>query len=326
VTGKRKLLYALISVGVFFLTIELALRLTYPDITERAQELQFANPHRDQPETFLRDPVLFWKLKPSVAKKQINPAGFRGPLRPIEKPEGVYRICCLGDSCTFGLGNPPVSYEHTYPAVLENLLNNKGPHPTEVLNFGIPGYSSFQGLKLLETEVVQYQPDLVTVYFGLNDGMEAIGYPDAKQRVMARMPGWVKAPQQGLWRSALYTVLSLGMTQARRSAGTEGLLRVNQEEFQQNIAAVQALGARLGFEVLVIPAVHIGSEGELKVEPASGLVANVPVLEAFLATGRAPGELIYPPPDSVHPTAEGHRTIAEALAAELIPITTARLR
>jgi len=107
---KKRLLFALLVVALFLAASELAVRLSFPGLTAKVPTMQFTNPHLDQPESFERDPALFWRLRPDNAAWEVNGDGYRGPLRPRAKPPGTLRVCCLGDSCTFGLGTPPVAY------------------------------------------------------------------------------------------------------------------------------------------------------------------------------------------------------------------------
>ena len=77
-------------------------------------------------------------------------------------------IVCLGDSVT-GV------YYHTgghraYPEMLELALRQAHPHaPIRVINAGISGNSTIDGLARLEQDVLQHHPTLVTISFGLND-------------------------------------------------------------------------------------------------------------------------------------------------------------
>ena len=60
--------------------------------------------------------------------------------------------------------------EQTYPLVLQEILRARYPGwDVEVLNTGVLGYSSYQGLVWLGDEIVRYQPDLVLTYFGLHE-------------------------------------------------------------------------------------------------------------------------------------------------------------
>ena len=56
------------------------------------------------------------------------------------------------------------------------------------MNFGVLGYSSFQGLELLKRRVLDLQPDVVLIGFGMNDS-EVAGYrdKDVGQRRGARL-------------------------------------------------------------------------------------------------------------------------------------------
>ncbi|MCC6142224.1 MAG: hypothetical protein IT368_00305, partial [Candidatus Hydrogenedentes bacterium] len=75
------------------------------------------------------------------------------------------RILCLGDSTTFGLG---VNDDDTWPHQLQMIL---GAHrkDVQVLNAGVSGYSSLQGLAALRDTGVLFAPQLVIVTFGYND-------------------------------------------------------------------------------------------------------------------------------------------------------------
>jgi hypothetical protein len=55
----------------------------------------------------------------------------------------------------------------------------------DVLNFGVLGYSSFQGLQLLKTRVLDLHPDIVAIGFGMNDS-EVAGYRDRDMVTAAR--------------------------------------------------------------------------------------------------------------------------------------------
>jgi lysophospholipase L1-like esterase len=96
---------------------------------------------------------------------QVNSRGFRAREFSPQKPSDVFRIIMLGDSVTFGM----VGEDCHYPGVLQRLFDAEGPGRVEVINTAVEGYDSTDVLRLLEKELMDYSPDLVTVLIGWND-------------------------------------------------------------------------------------------------------------------------------------------------------------
>jgi lysophospholipase L1-like esterase len=97
----------------------------------------------------------------------INSLGFRGPDFQAIKPTGTLRIICLGGSSTFGFHNQDTG---TYPVQLQNLLNQNHRNITvEVINAGFPYYTTGSILSLLQEEILNYGPDILTLYSAAND-------------------------------------------------------------------------------------------------------------------------------------------------------------
>lgn len=123
------------------------------------------------------DDALGFRLRPGAqtAHYQINAQGFRGPEADPVKPAGTYRIVTLGGSTTFGWG---VAETETYSRLLEAQLKAACVPSLagriEVLNGGVPGYTSGQDLAALEARWLAYQPDLILVMTGLNDVIVAV--------------------------------------------------------------------------------------------------------------------------------------------------------
>lgn len=165
-----------------------------------------------------------------VWEVSLNSHGFRGQEFALRKPTGTFRIVCLGDSWTFGAN---VDQPAAFPAQLGRLLTREFPHTTfEVLNLGVMGYSSFQGLKLWRTKAAELEPDLVLIGFGVNDG-SVVGWRDADWIGRSESPIEVAATLAGkveivkLLRYALVTRThrpwSIGgfMQRASAAAGTQ---------------------------------------------------------------------------------------------------------
>jgi len=90
-----------------------------------------------------------------------NSRGLRDRERSLAKPPGMQRLVALGDSFMWGYG---VENEQMFTSRLEGLLEH-----TEVLNFGVNGYSTVQELVRLETDGLAYAPDTAVLSFCWND-------------------------------------------------------------------------------------------------------------------------------------------------------------
>ena len=98
---------------------------------------------------------------------RINNHGFRGPDFESQKPPGVFRVVCMGGSSTFGYTDRD---EGTYPYLLQKAFDE---HPSamrvEVINAGIPHFNTDHLVAALETEILSWSPDVITLYCAYND-------------------------------------------------------------------------------------------------------------------------------------------------------------
>lgn len=84
------------------------------------------------------------------------------------------KIVAFGDSITEGTyGGADVS--QAWPFVLQMFLNKAGI-PCEVLNMGIPGETTPEGLRRFKRQVVSQKPKLVLIMYGANDSFVPYGY------------------------------------------------------------------------------------------------------------------------------------------------------
>jgi len=133
-----------------------------------------------------------YKLKPRIDVQAINPFndievrknvtfritsntdGFR-TREFIRKKAGTFRIVTLGDSTTFGWGVDP---GYTWQHLLEKRLA-RDMSGIEVLNLGLPGFTTRHGLGVMRHYALKLEPDLIILGFGANDGRHLLRSADA---------------------------------------------------------------------------------------------------------------------------------------------------
>lgn len=286
------------------------------------------------------DPFLMWSLKPGRhygdAGVIINSQGFRGREYTKKKDGNVFRILCLGDSSTFGVH---VQQQETYAARLEDRLNRESGGKTryEVINAGVEGYSSCQGLAFYRLKGYEYAPDIVTFYFGLTD--EKKKYSLSDRQLMQKDGGAAKAIRASLENNFLLSLHSYRIFRKyiNRALGREQdntfkkVTRVELEDFRKNILELNGLCRKNG-AVLVLISPPLEKEGypysyafpyRVLLENISG-ENNIPLVNIPEMTERSP---IYTTPfflDRAHPNPLGHRIIMEKihdhlLAGRLLP-------
>ncbi len=158
-----------ISIGILLAVLGVELAGGLINRIERKQYRSIA-----EKSLFRADPLLGYSLKPSfrIDYGETTPVetdrwGWRDREYPREKGAGVFRVVCIGDSRVFGLGLPA---EETYPKQLERILRERRPgRAVEVINAGVPGYTSREGAVLVREVLPAFSPDLVIASFGHND-------------------------------------------------------------------------------------------------------------------------------------------------------------
>ncbi len=196
---------------------------------------------------------------------------FNAQTFPIHKPQGTYRIFCLGGSAAYGY---PFGAAVAFSRWLGDACRSLWPERRfEVINAAGMSYGSHR-LRALTREILEYEPDLVIVYSGHNEFIEKDFY---LQSAASRLVG-VRA---FLARFHLYNFLkqTLGKLASgtRRGPGRfdEFGLHVERREnvswtdeeragvlqkYRENIAAIADRLAGRGVPLLLIaPAPNLGN-------------------------------------------------------------------
>lgn len=120
-------------------------------------------------------PYVNYGLTPNLERKpgsrgqvrSSNALGFRGDEIESPKPDGRYRVVCLGGSTTY---SDLVNDDETYPVHLERLLAESRPDlDVEVVNAGVPSYTSAESLANLVFRCLDLEPDAIVLYQAAND-------------------------------------------------------------------------------------------------------------------------------------------------------------
>lgn len=310
------------------------------------------------------DRFLFYRLRPDAHVELLDPfappqaleqsrwsvhtnaQGFRGEDFAPTKAPGTLRVAVLGDSSTFGWG---VEHFETYPERLASALATRlgiDRAQLEVLNLGVPGYSSFQGRVLLERTALPLAPDLVIWSYLSNDGAMT-GVSDAatyaeRQGARGALLEWLHASRAFETLEAWIQVLRRSVAPAPAPDPTDAGQRniPSYAVAAENVRSAVATARDAGVPILLLGQCTRGEPARVLAQVAqeSGvphldatalLDAAVPRIaseEAFgeqrLAMRKRYGEteLAAHPfwlaflPDHCHPNAFGHRLVADELA------------
>jgi lysophospholipase L1-like esterase len=247
---------------------------------------------------------------------RLDRLGLRGavPTHP-----GAVGVVALGDELTFGWN---LADEDTYPAQLQKILTTMGAQHPDVLNAGVPGYTSYQGLILLQELLQQFQPRVVVASFHLNDAVykpphDATDFASVLEPFSLRnwAPRW-EAGALWLWSSARPPV-----TRWERTAA-----RVPVNHYQADIEAVLAETRHAGAQIIFLNigfAPQLGSRGPQPRRYRRGWLEDdynaivrkvarkldAPLLEISGTTLNQETML-----DEFHPSPSGCRLIAERVA------------
>ena len=165
--GRKKLLFGAVATSLLIGGWEVTARVA------GVAECRGVEPDPGNWEEMLGSTRTLWEMRPNYTipspvgrATQINAVGLRDTLLPAAsggrpKRDNERRIITTGDSSVYGWGVPT---GETYQEKLERLLTARWPNiQFEVINLGVPGYSTEQSLRQLEDVGWSYDPDLLVV-------------------------------------------------------------------------------------------------------------------------------------------------------------------
>ncbi len=179
----------------------------------------------------------------------VNSLGFPGKEVTLPKPDGVYRMLFLGDSCT----------QQGYPDRVAEQLNNARAEDDpryDAVTLAIAGYSSFQGQVIARKLVPRMEGDLALVYFGWNDHWLANGAPDSRRiPVEADLGSLQRLAHFAHTQSRLFQFLvRLRVAAGGRGESGSSQLRVPIAEYRENLENIECRLRSLGLPVVFLTA------------------------------------------------------------------------
>lgn len=272
-----------------------------------------------------------------------NSDGVRRDEEVGAKPAGGIRVLCVGDSCTFGFGVPfcadrtvtPDVSKKPYAMLLEDLLRATYPgRSVEVINVGVPGYSSSQGVVSIERNLPKYDADVVTAMFFNNDIVD----PGSSGR--AAKPKGLQVPLRQLAaRSQFVTHLIEWSNRQNGRPKLEGFGSANTplEDYVTNFDLMRSECAKRGAEFVVInPFFQLLPENDPWL-PGHRVTEFREALKAYVRAANVPfldipelTESTFPENkplfiERVHPNDVGHAMVAQRLHNLIRPMLDRRL-
>jgi lysophospholipase L1-like esterase len=283
----------------------------------------FREEHAFHDRHLVYDPDLIWRPL-SGQFSPFNPQGFRGLPVVMPKPAGTFRIFALGDSNTFGWD---VDDGVNWPAQLHTMLKDQG---AEVINAGVWGYTSFQGLARFK-ELIAFNPDLIMVSFGGNDAHQVRVPDDRYVRGHDRIDRLTRATRK--LRVAQLAVAGWDLAGVAAAGSGSLVPRVSLDDYRRNLREMIALGRSRGIIVVLLTRPFIGESDDPKswktyapqYNAATLAIAaeeHVPAIDVFAAFHNR--EKLFD--DESHFGVEGHHEAALMLHDALLPLIAAPSR
>jgi len=291
------------------------------------------------PPIYQAHPVRQFDLRPLAAGRsfrgiayRVNADGLRDRHYPFDKGP-MRRILVAGDSVTMGYGLPA---DATYPKRLEQLLNaSQDRRRTDVLNFGINGYNTFQEASLLAEKGPAYQPDLIVIGLLSNDFAEGPTpfRVEGGELLDPDSAGVPLAMKRWLRRSSLYWLIGQLRTQGwrpwQRGPQAAGRIDADRAVFERSWVVYRGTLVSLTDTASRANAALLFCYLPSRIEVLSGRpsqpyhsavaayaettgAAFVDMTAMFVASWRSAAELFLPA-DPVHLSRAGHQMVAERL-------------
>ncbi|MBI3820737.1 MAG: hypothetical protein HY286_18765 [Planctomycetes bacterium] len=209
------------------------IRIAPPKILKNQEETVLYQPHHH----------LSYEIAPNAPSMLMrgphNSLGFRGPELEARKSD-VFRIICIGGSTTYGTRN--VNESECWPRILESMLSARGI-AVEVINAGVPAYTSAECLQLLREKALPLDPDLVILYMGANDIMPRFA-PDFRSDYSHYRRTWKKPEMPAPPEPGPLAIVNLMKTRTEPRAPVKALRAMTSKPYREVPEVERAAWAR----------------------------------------------------------------------------------
>jgi lysophospholipase L1-like esterase len=251
-----------LSIVLLLAVVEVALRLSGFSYVLYPQDVEFGKPDPQLMAIgFEEDEDVFWVTRDYREKLARLRAGRPGVL-------------FLGDSCTH-LGH--------YDDQLAALVAQRDGRALSYGNLGVAGWSSFQGRRQLERDVLPLAPAVVTLYYGWNDHWIGFGIEDKNVALVKRV-------FSGPWRHWRLAQLATKAAVAIGARETAYPNRVSLDDFRDNLSSMVRRARAAGIRPLLVTAPTSHREGSEPEELGSRWLRElselVPLHQSYVAAVR----------------------------------------
>ncbi len=183
----RQLLLSISWVLLTFVILEVVMRIWIGNFAGERRFLKYASLKQLDKRSGIRPrytPHRYtgYYLTPNYAKGQNrhNSLGYRGDEIAVPKPQGEFRIVCLGGSTTYTTDIE--DYRMSYPALLEKELKERGFPNVRVINAGVGAWTTWESLVAFEFRILDLEPDMIIIYHAVNDLLSRFVWPHEAYR------------------------------------------------------------------------------------------------------------------------------------------------
>jgi lysophospholipase L1-like esterase len=151
-------------------------------------------------------------------------------------------------------------------------------------NAATEGWSSYQGVRQLERDILNLKPKIITIYFGWNDHWIHFGIED--KEVLAIHSSWLFKLQE--LRIAQLLMRAWVAAEGRKTNRSQ--LRVSESDFRKNLTAMVDLARSQGITPILLTAPTSHQQGQEPVHLQGRWIANladlIPVHQLYVSIVR----------------------------------------